>query len=102
MGGIRVARIDRKSSIENEPRTLNFTQIHIAREAALYVVHTRSREEACRIFTEGLEPVDNIGGLTTPMMPKSGEFSDEEHDLCSFNNRPFRRTTAKDILTAPF
>ncbi|XP_043726236.1 uncharacterized protein LOC122672806 [Telopea speciosissima] len=49
--------IERKSSIENEPRTLNMSQLQFAREAALYVAETTSFEEALRIFTKGLEPV---------------------------------------------
>nr|GMC96571.1 Coiled-coil domain-containing protein 18, putative isoform 1 [Ipomoea batatas] len=44
--------LDRKSSIENEPRTLNINQIQFAREAALSVLSTTSIEEALRIFTE--------------------------------------------------
>ncbi|XP_057770111.1 uncharacterized protein LOC130989949 [Salvia miltiorrhiza] len=47
---------ERQSSIENEPRTLSNNQIDFAREAALYVVNTRSTQEALTIFTEGLEP----------------------------------------------
>ncbi|EOX92536.1 hypothetical protein QQP08_003584 [Theobroma cacao] len=64
-------RIDRKSSIESEPRTLNINEIQCAREAAMYVVRTRTIEEAMSIFTEGLEPVvsvarDNIGTMMNP------------------------------------
>ncbi|XP_011032336.1 PREDICTED: uncharacterized protein LOC105131187 isoform X2 [Populus euphratica] len=55
-GDAAMVRIQRKSSIESEPRTLTMDQIHFAREAALYVVNTRSIEEALSIFTE----VNNI------------------------------------------
>ncbi|XP_011032337.1 PREDICTED: uncharacterized protein LOC105131187 isoform X3 [Populus euphratica] len=51
-GDAAMVRIQRKSSIESEPRTLTMDQIHFAREAALYVVNTRSIEEALSIFTE--------------------------------------------------
>ncbi|KAG6408204.1 hypothetical protein SASPL_131208 [Salvia splendens] len=58
--------VERQSSIENEPRTLNNDQIDFAREAALYVVNTSSSiQEALTIFTQGLEPVvrsDEDGG----------------------------------------
>ncbi|GMI67839.1 hypothetical protein HRI_000453200 [Hibiscus trionum] len=47
----------RTSSIESEPRTLSIDQIQCAREAAMYVLSTRSIEEAITIFTQGLEPV---------------------------------------------
>ncbi|KAJ6419274.1 hypothetical protein OIU84_029395 [Salix udensis] len=60
MGGdtaMAAARIDRKPSIEFEPRTLTMDQIQFAREAALYVMNTRSMEAALSVFTEGLEPV---------------------------------------------
>ncbi|GFP97047.1 hypothetical protein PHJA_001848800 [Phtheirospermum japonicum] len=48
------ANMERQSSIEDEPRTLDYNQIEFAREAALYVVNTRSMQEAFRIFTEGV------------------------------------------------
>uniref|UniRef100_A0A7N2LXY3 Uncharacterized protein n=1 Tax=Quercus lobata TaxID=97700 RepID=A0A7N2LXY3_QUELO len=57
MEGASMVRIDRKSSIESEPRTLDFDQIQYAREAALYVLNTRTIEEAMTIFMKGLEPV---------------------------------------------
>ncbi|CAK7355004.1 unnamed protein product [Dovyalis caffra] len=50
--GTTMVRIDRQSSIENEPRTLTMDQIQYAREAALCVVNTRSIEEALSIFTQ--------------------------------------------------
>ncbi|KAB5548287.1 hypothetical protein DKX38_011693 [Salix brachista] len=54
MGGdtAMAARIDRKPSIEFEPRTLTMDQIQFAREAALYVMNTRSMEAALSVFTE--------------------------------------------------
>ncbi|KAL7224209.1 hypothetical protein ACSBR1_025636 [Camellia fascicularis] len=55
-----MATIERKSSIENEPRTLSMNQIQFARDAALYVLNTRSIEEAMRIFTKDLQPVVTV------------------------------------------
>ncbi|KAG2711581.1 hypothetical protein I3760_04G083500 [Carya illinoinensis] len=52
VGGASSVRIDRKSSIDSEPRTLSIDQIHYAREAALYVMKTMSIEEAMSIFTQ--------------------------------------------------
>ncbi|KAJ6366328.1 hypothetical protein OIU77_002832 [Salix suchowensis] len=63
MGGdtaMAAARIDRKPSIEFEPRTLTMDQIQFAREAALYVMNTRTMEAALSVFTEGLEPVVGV------------------------------------------
>ncbi|GFY91279.1 hypothetical protein Acr_07g0014750 [Actinidia rufa] len=55
-----IVRIDRQSSIENEPRTLGIRQMRFARDEALYVINTRNYEDAVRIFTEGLEPVVSV------------------------------------------
>ncbi|KAF5457962.1 hypothetical protein F2P56_022037 [Juglans regia] len=64
VGGASSVRIDRKSSIDSEPRTLSIDQIHYAREAALYVMKTMSIEDAMIIFTQGLEPVVSAGRST--------------------------------------
>ncbi|KAK8949642.1 hypothetical protein KSP39_PZI005930 [Platanthera zijinensis] len=48
--------IDRMSSIEKEPRTLSIDQIRNAREEALYVMKTKTVEEALSLFTQ-LMPV---------------------------------------------
>ncbi|KAK1287010.1 hypothetical protein QJS10_CPB19g00006 [Acorus calamus] len=47
-----IKKIERKSSLESEPRTLSLDQIQYARDAALYVVKNKSFEDAIRIFTE--------------------------------------------------
>ncbi|XP_058186912.1 uncharacterized protein LOC131303868 [Rhododendron vialii] len=60
IGETEIMRMDRKSSIETEPRTLNVHQIQFARDAAKYVVNTSTIEEALRIFTQGLEPVETV------------------------------------------
>ncbi|RLM99139.1 uncharacterized protein C2845_PM06G12300 [Panicum miliaceum] len=54
----RVEAAGRMPSMEWEPKTLTLDQIKFAREAALYVVSTKTEEEAIRIFTEGLKPVE--------------------------------------------
>ncbi|KAI5672438.1 hypothetical protein M9H77_12802 [Catharanthus roseus] len=86
--------IDRKSSIEKEPRTLNIDQIQIAREAALYVVSTRSMEEALRVFTEGLEPVMSCAAQNGGTMMDC----DEQELLLS----PSQLRNLRDIASAPF
>ncbi|PON82015.1 hypothetical protein TorRG33x02_222330 [Trema orientale] len=95
--GPSVVRIDRKSSIESEPRTLRMDQIHFAREAALYVMKTRTVEEAMSIFTEGLEPVVSVVGLKkgTLGMDLSEEFEFAEHFQV-------RSELSRDVVTAPF
>ncbi|PON36077.1 hypothetical protein PanWU01x14_331070 [Parasponia andersonii] len=95
--GGSVLRIDRKSSIESEPRTLRMDQIHFAREAALYVMKTRTVEEAMSIFTEGLETVVSVVGLKkgTLGMDLSEEFEFAEHFQVHLE-------LPRDVVTAPF
>ncbi|KAI3960389.1 hypothetical protein MKW98_017113 [Papaver atlanticum] len=93
-GGSSRIQIQRKSSIETEPRTLNIHQIHFAREAALFVLNNRSSEEAINIFTEGLESV-NSGD-----MQKGGHVmldSDDENDFDADE-----KILIRDVATAPF
>ncbi|KAI3990238.1 hypothetical protein MKX01_037577 [Papaver californicum] len=88
-------QIQRKSSIETEPRTLNIHQVHFAREAALFVLNDRSLEEAVSIFTEGLESVSSGD------MQKGGHVmldSDEENDFDDADDQK----TLRDVVTAPF
>ncbi|EXB40982.1 hypothetical protein L484_020717 [Morus notabilis] len=95
-----VRRIDRMSSIESEPRTLRMDQIHFAREAALYVLQTRSMEEAMRIFTEGLEPVVSVVGM------KAGTFGVElelvDADNHHHHDHGLQNPELRDAVTAPF
>ncbi|KAL3528068.1 hypothetical protein ACH5RR_012724 [Cinchona calisaya] len=91
MEGVSVVSLDRKSSLENEPRTLNIDQIQLAREAALYVVSTRSVEDALRIFTKGLQPVINCAR--------------DNHDfVMDYDHEDFRisQDQIRDIVSAPF
>ncbi|XP_024629685.1 uncharacterized protein [Medicago truncatula] len=48
----RLPPIQRTSSIEREPRTLDIGQIQSARNLAIYILNTKTFEEASRIFTE--------------------------------------------------
>ncbi|KAJ6929111.1 hypothetical protein NC652_013086 [Populus alba x Populus x berolinensis] len=94
-GDTAMVRIQRKSSMESEPRTLTMDQIQFAREAALYVVNTRSIEEALSIFTEGLEPVRGRNG--DRMMDMSREMQ------CVEELEQLQLTEIiRDIASAPF
>ncbi|TVU51098.1 hypothetical protein EJB05_02505 [Eragrostis curvula] len=110
----KVEAAGRLPSIEMEPKTLTLDQIKYAREAALYVVSTKSEEEAIRIFTAGLKPVQ-----TSSAARKSSSFdsSDDDVDLdgsfdgsntggrCGSKGRRGRRSSSmeiRDIATAPF
>ncbi|KAI3990965.1 hypothetical protein MKX01_026149 [Papaver californicum] len=92
-------QIQRKSSIETEPRTLNIHQIHFAREAALFVLNNRSSEEAETIFTEGLESVSSGDML------KGGHVmldSDGENDFDAHEKTHSLSSALRDVVTAPF
>ncbi|XP_018503027.2 uncharacterized protein LOC103947494 isoform X1 [Pyrus x bretschneideri] len=106
-------RMDRKSSIETEPRTLRIDQIKFARvkgmqrvrytrgsiymEAAKYVVNTKNIEEAMSIFTEGLEPVASSikqnGDETMIDSVEEPEYSDDYF---------IRPRGPQDVVSAPF
>ncbi|KAF8404373.1 hypothetical protein HHK36_009256 [Tetracentron sinense] len=89
-------RIDRKSSIESEPRTLNIEQIQYAREEALYVLNTKSIEEALRIFTQGLEPI-----VMSTARQKGNVIADSSDELDCFIAR-LKLPRFKDVVSAPF
>uniref|UniRef100_A0ACD5Y866 Uncharacterized protein n=1 Tax=Avena sativa TaxID=4498 RepID=A0ACD5Y866_AVESA len=91
--------------MEAEPKTLTLQQLKYAREAALYVVSTKTTEEAIRNFTEGLKPVRGVrkmGSSTT-------DSSDDDVELDSFEDSTPRVgcchhgcSIKRDIVTAPF
>ncbi|XP_059433646.1 uncharacterized protein LOC132166778 [Corylus avellana] len=91
------ARIARKSSIESEPRTLGIHQIQYAREAAEYVVNTRSIEEAISIFTKGLKPVVGVARDNGNTKMDRGEEQE-----CAGLRGHLRLQEPRDIASAPF
>ncbi|KAG7011119.1 hypothetical protein SDJN02_27917, partial [Cucurbita argyrosperma subsp. argyrosperma] len=91
-----MGRMDRKSSIETEPRTLKMNQIQFAREAALYVMNTTSMEEAIKIFTEGLEAVECKAIRDEDESIMENWFHEQEADELP----PLYQL--RDIVTAPF
>ncbi|XP_027344312.1 uncharacterized protein LOC113856611 [Abrus precatorius] len=90
--------LERTSSIEREPRTLNINQIQSARDLAVYILNTKTIEEASRIFTEGLQPVVSaaccIGSST--MENNMGE------ELELLNSKETTHAAFRDIASAPF
>ncbi|XP_030543740.2 uncharacterized protein LOC115750493 [Rhodamnia argentea] len=97
MEPVAVRRIDRKSSIESEPRTLGFDQIQFARELAEYVMNTRSIDEALTIFTSGLKPVVSSGAANadTAMDPNEEYFGHGQSNKLQWPE-------PRDVLSAPF
>ncbi|XP_024318735.1 uncharacterized protein LOC106866775 isoform X2 [Brachypodium distachyon] len=83
----------------------------VPQEAALYVVSTKTTEEAIRIFTEGLKPVR---GVRKTMSSSTDSSSDDDVDLYSSQDstptgarggtgcRRHGHSVKKDIATAPF
>ncbi|XP_021772550.1 uncharacterized protein LOC110736597 [Chenopodium quinoa] len=100
---VPIMRIDRKSSIEFEPRTLNFQQIQSARDAALCVLNSRSIEEANQIFTEGMVPVVAGASRNTPWIIPTSGCRDEEKDVYqTYSNQHLIMDTSREAFTAPF
>ncbi|CAM0911633.1 unnamed protein product [Alopecurus aequalis] len=88
-----------------EPKTLTLEQLNYAR-AALYVLRTRTAEEAIRIFTDGLKPVRGVRESSTTTDSSSDD--DVELDWSEDYSAPRggrhgrRRPVKRDIATAPF
>ncbi|KAF7037921.1 hypothetical protein CFC21_048191 [Triticum aestivum] len=104
-----VAASGRMLSMEAEPKTLTLEQLKYAREAALYVVSTRTTEEAIRIFTEGLKPVRGVrkmGSSTTDSSDDDVELGSSEDSTPRGGGgtgcRTHGRSIKRDIATAPF
>ncbi|XP_042493072.1 uncharacterized protein LOC122072741 [Macadamia integrifolia] len=94
--------IERKSSIENEPRTLNMDQLQFAREAAFYVAQTRSIEEALDIFTKGLEPVvSGVKDEESFPMDSTEEYCDS-FPITQWGLQTAAVPVTRDIASAPF
>ncbi|CAL9120040.1 unnamed protein product [Musa textilis] len=55
-----IIALERKSSIEAEPRTLTVAELQLAREAAMFILNNDLMGEASKIFTEGLKPMPSI------------------------------------------
>ncbi|XP_027337233.1 uncharacterized protein LOC113850914 [Abrus precatorius] len=49
--------LERKPSLDAEPKTLLQEELNLAREAALKIINTHTKEEALKIFMKGLVPV---------------------------------------------
>ncbi|WJX53706.1 hypothetical protein P8452_39673 [Trifolium repens] len=87
----RLPPIQRTSSIEREPRTLGIDQIQSARNLAIYILNTKTFEEASRIFTEGLQPV--VSAASSNMdLGEEVELVTQEASL----------EASRDIASAPF
>ncbi|XP_012853641.1 PREDICTED: uncharacterized protein LOC105973166 [Erythranthe guttata] len=98
--GLRL--IERESSIENEPRTLNIHQIHLARELARHVMNTKTIQEASAIFTQVSEPVVRRAAKSRFESVRAAinaeEDDDEYNESCIFYNI----IRIRDIVSAPF
>ncbi|KAI9165483.1 hypothetical protein LWI28_014887 [Acer negundo] len=98
-GSSGITGIDRKPSIETEPRTLSIDQIHNAREEALNVMRTSSIEQATTIFTQGLQAVD------CGVKRQNDTSMDGEEELLLQNSKDEQQVPEqmmRDVATAPF
>ncbi|TXG60359.1 hypothetical protein EZV62_014932 [Acer yangbiense] len=96
-----ITGIDRKPSIETEPRTLSIDQIHNAREEALNVMRTSSIEQATTIFTQGLQAVD-CGVKRQNDTSMDDDLGEEELLLQNSKDEQQVPELMRDVATAPF
>ncbi|CAL0325191.1 unnamed protein product [Lupinus luteus] len=97
-----LSNIERSSSIEREPKTLNFNQLQSARNFAIYILNTRTFEEASRIFTEGLQPVVSAACRTGSNTRKDMD-SGEELELLNMKDTAQETLEQfRDVASAPF
>ncbi|KAK7247576.1 hypothetical protein RIF29_42461 [Crotalaria pallida] len=98
-----LSNLERSSSIEREPRTLSIHQLQSARDFAIYILNTRSFEEASRIFTEGLQPVVSAACRTGSNVRMDMDLG-EELELLNVNDRGREAPEVefRDIASAPF
>ncbi|KAJ4966867.1 hypothetical protein NE237_018716 [Protea cynaroides] len=97
--------IERKSSIDSEPRTLTMDQLQYAREEALYVAQTKSNDEALSVFTKGLKPVGSA--VKDRNISKLSIDDDSTKDCDSFAIHfslpaAVPAVVSRDIASAPF
>ncbi|CAN8327241.1 unnamed protein product [Cochlearia groenlandica] len=92
--------LQRKSSIDTEPMTLHIDQIESAREEALFVMKTKTFEEAMNIFTkerqDGLIREDEKKEICLDLKKNDDDDDDEEERLIFLSPRGW------DIASAPF
>ncbi|EMS50951.1 hypothetical protein TRIUR3_03444 [Triticum urartu] len=120
---VGVAKPERMSSMEREPKTLSLGELNYAREAALYVLTTHSSQDAARIFTErnntacctrdivqGLKPVLGVRRNSTDSDSDDDEEGDvfdpdallDDHDVRRHRQMRGRIAKKRDFATAPF
>ncbi|KAL1215865.1 hypothetical protein V5N11_024393 [Cardamine amara subsp. amara] len=100
----RMEMLERRPSIETEPMTLHLDQIENAREEAMYVMKTKTMEEAIDIFTkethEGLRAGEERGRCINL---KDNDDDDDDDDDYEEETMMFLSPLGwVDIATAPF
>ncbi|KFK29966.1 hypothetical protein AALP_AA7G200500 [Arabis alpina] len=88
--------LQRKSSIETEPMTLHFDQIENAREEAMYVIKTKTFQEAMDIFTKETQEVLRANQEKKRRCIDLKDDDEEDESLI------FVRPHGWDIASAPF
>ncbi|KAJ8476935.1 hypothetical protein OPV22_020662 [Ensete ventricosum] len=75
-----IIALERKSSIEAEPRTLTAAELRLAREAAMFILNNDLMEEASKIFTEGLKPMPSIRDYCGLFEDCDDEYDDDDEE----------------------
>ncbi|URE11432.1 hypothetical protein MUK42_24546 [Musa troglodytarum] len=75
-----IIALERKSSIEAEPRTLTVGELQLAREAAMFILNNDLMGEASKIFTEVRNPMDGLKPLPSIRDYDLFEDCDDEYE----------------------
>ncbi|XP_045810748.1 uncharacterized protein LOC123905158 [Trifolium pratense] len=67
-------KLERNSSLDAEPKTLSKDELKLARDEALKIINTHSKEEALEIFLAGLKPV------TSSKLAKEDDVTSSDYD----------------------
>ncbi|CAH2077032.1 unnamed protein product [Thlaspi arvense] len=94
--GKRREMLQRKSSIDTEPMTLNLDQIENAREEAMCVIRTKTFEEAMDIFTKETREGSRAEERGDRCLDSKEDHDDEDESLV------FLSPCGWDIASAPF
>ncbi|XP_010432560.1 PREDICTED: uncharacterized protein LOC104716811 [Camelina sativa] len=92
----RMNILERRPSIETEPMTLHLDQIENAREEAMFVMKTKTMEEAMDIFTKETHEGLRASGERGRCINLKDEDDDEDERMT------FMSPHGWDIATAPF
>ncbi|WJX40289.1 hypothetical protein P8452_27780 [Trifolium repens] len=74
-------KLERNSSLDTEPKTLFEDELRFAREEALKIINTHSKEEALKIFLASIEYEDKgLKPVISSKMTKENDVTSSDND----------------------